>query len=172
VGIGYKHIGTSPFGTDECVIYLQFAAWAVQAMFPESAPIIIGDLSSEGGGHLDPHRSHQSGRDSDVGWYRSDNKALRWFKELPGDQLDVEKSWVFIEALLRTNAVKYIFIDRAIQERLYRQAIQYGWSDLSLQRVFQYPSGQRRTLVRHEPGHKNHFHVRFKCSRDDSDCVP
>ena len=171
-GVGYKHIAHSPFGTDEAVVYLQFAAWVVKSMFSDSPPIVIGDLSKEGGGHLAPHRSHQSGRDADLSWYRSNNRPLRWFRVLKGEDLDVEKSWIFIEALLRTNAVKYIFVDKGIQERLYRQAIQHGWSELSLQRVFQYPTGNRRTLIRHEPGHKNHFHVRFKCSRDDQECVP
>lgn len=170
-GTGYRHIGKHPYGTDECVIYLQYAAWVVNAMYPGTAPVVIGDLSREGGGHLPPHRSHQSGRDADVGLYQTNNVPVRGFKTLTGDDLDLEKTWIFIEALIRTGRVKYIFLDRTIQERLHSYALNYaGWPEESLYRLFQHPSGSKRAIIRHVRSHKNHIHVRFKCSRDDSGC--
>jgi len=170
-GVGYRHIGKHPYGTDECVVYLQFAAWAVNAMFPGTAPVVIGDLSRDGGGYLPPHRSHQSGRDADVGLYRSNNIPVRGFKQLIGSDLDLDKTWTFIEALIRTGRVKYIFLDRTLQERLHSYALNYGgWPAESLYRLFQYPHGNRRAIIRHARSHKNHLHVRFRCSGDDSGC--
>jgi hypothetical protein len=169
-GVGYRHIGDSSFGTDETVTYLRFAAWAVSEQYPHTAPVVVGDLSDERGGHLTPHRSHQSGRDADVGFYRTENRALRWFKTLPNSELDLAKTWTFIEALLRTGAVEYIFIDRSIQEALHGYATKRGFPDDELKRIFQFPGRNKRTLIRHVAGHKNHLHVRFVCPSEDEDC--
>ena len=169
-GPGFRHVGRNPFGTDETVVYLQFAAWAVELLFPKSAPVVIGDISRDGGGHLSPHRSHQSGRDADVGYYARDNKALRHFAVLR-DRLDAEKTWTFVEALLRTRQVQYIFMDRRIQEDLYDHARKSGWSPRVLDGLFQYPAGSKRSVIRHLHGHADHMHVRFRCPPEDADCT-
>ena len=169
-GIGYKHVGGSGYGTDETVAYLRFAAWSVAKAYPNTVPVIIGDLSDDGGGHLKPHRSHQSGRDADVGLYRTQNRPLRWFKTLPIEEIDLEKTWTFIEALLRTGAVQYIFIDTSIQTALYNEARARGFQPDELDRLFQSSKRSRRALIRHVRGHKNHLHVRFLCPRGDEDC--
>ena len=169
-GKGYRHIGDDPYGTSEAVAYLQFAAWAVTLKHPKTVPVVIGDLSAKGGGRLRPHRSHQSGRDADVGLYRTGNRRLKWFRALPASELDVGKTWTLIEALLRTGAVKYIFLDRSIQQQLAAYASRLGWTDAALAQVFQYPGGNRRALIQHVSGHRNHLHVRFVCSPEDSRC--
>jgi murein endopeptidase len=170
-GPGFVHIGDDPYGTDETLAYVQFAAWAVEKMYPGTVPVIVGDISDRNGGRLSPHRSHQSGRDADIGFYAKGNKRLKWFQDL-GDNLDVAKSWVFIEALLRTRAVKWIFIDRSIQKKLYAHARRQGFAQADLERIFQYPGGRKRTLIRHVRGHRNHLHVRFVCPPEDVDCDP
>lgn len=169
-GTGYRHIGDSGFGTDETVAYLRFAAWAVTEQYPNTVPVVIGDLSDEGGGHLRPHRSHQSGRDADVGLYRTKNRKLRWFKTLPKEETDFEKTWAFIEALLRTGAVQYIFLDRSLQESLYEHGLTRGFDKNELDQVFEFPGRSKRAIIRHVRGHKNHLHVRFICPTDDDDC--
>lgn len=168
-GPGFVHTGKSPWGTDETVSYLRYAAWIVSAMYPGTHKLLIRDLSGHGGGHLPPHKSHRSGRDADVGWYFLSNTSGRFFK-VPGDDLDLNKSWTFIEALLRTGSVRFIFIDRGIQKRLYQHALKAGWARDSLDRIFQHPSGAKRPVIRHVRGHRNHMHVRFKCPREDVDC--
>ncbi len=170
-GPGFLHFGRAPFGTDETVAYLRYAAWITQKIHPGTPPIVIRDLSAEAGGALPPHKSHRTGRDADVGWFLKGNRAQRGFSD-PADRLDVEKSWTFVEALLRTGAVKWIFIDRRIQEQLYRHALAQGWDRTSLERIFQYPGARRRTLIRHVRGHKNHLHVRFLCPPADDRCDP
>lgn len=171
-GIGYRHQGKRPFGTDETVVYLQFAAWAVAELFPGTAPVLIQDISDDDGGHAPPHRSHRTGRDVDIGWYHTGNKGLRWLESLDVGELDMAKSWTFIEALLRTGAVQYIFIDKTIQERLHDHLANQGWSRDTLDAVFQYPAENNRAVIRHVRGHKNHMHVRFVCPPEDEDCLP
>ncbi len=169
-GAGFIHNGRHPFGTDETVAYLRFAAWMVTQLYPGTAPVVIQDLSATTGGYLPPHKSHRSGRDVDVGWYRTNNTRMKWFKALPADQLDVAKSWTFIETLLRTGSVKYIFVDRSIQALLYSHALGEGWDRKALNSIFQHPTGSRRAIIRHVRGHKNHLHVRFRCPPEDESC--
>ncbi|NJL71575.1 MAG: hypothetical protein HC888_08140, partial [Candidatus Competibacteraceae bacterium] len=47
-----------------------------------------------------------------------------------------------------------------------------GWSKAKLVDVFQYPDGEfaKHGLVRHEPKHADHLHVRFACVPDDAHC--
>lgn len=168
-GAGFFHIGKHPFGTDETVTYTQYAAWVVAKLFPGTAPVVVGDISRDGGGRLPPHRSHRSGRDVDIGYYARANKKLRWFKALE-DELDSAKTWTLVEALLRTGAIQYIFIDRGIQEQLYRHARAEGWDEATLDAIFQYPGGRKRTIIRHVRGHRNHLHVRFRCPAEDEEC--
>ena len=75
------------------------------------------------------------------------------------------------------STVEYIFLDYRLQRRLYKYAKKVGWSDRALERVFQYrPSGKGgkrslRGIIRHEPGHRNHYHIRVKCPKGDEDCA-
>lgn len=66
-----------------------------------------------------------------------------------------------------------MFIDYAIQKRLYDWAKAEGVSEDKLAWVLQYPRGSRamRGLVRHEPSHQNHIHIRFVCPSGDDKCL-
>lgn len=120
------------------------------------------------------HRSHQSGRDIDIGYFATDDRTLKSFERMDAGDLDVERTWTLVGALLHTGEVHYIFMDYDLQ------AIFYDWlqdSDVdegTLTRIFQYPNGRsaRRGIIRHADGHRDHFHVRFRCSaQDGDDCV-
>ena len=171
-GAGFVHNGKHPYGTDESVAYLQFAAFAVAAMYPGTAPVLIQDLSDQDGGRLPPHRSHRSGRDADVGLYKAGNVRMKWLLDLPPEELDLEKTWAFVEALLRTGAVQNIFLDRTIQKALYDHALANGWTPRALAGVFEHPAANRRALIRHIRGHRNHLHVRVRCPPEDEKCEP
>ena len=88
--------------------------------------------------------------------------------------LDAEKSWALIEAFIMTGYTQYIFMSYKIQEPLYHEALEVGWSEEALGPIFQYPRGPsvRRGLIRHASGHQDHFHIRFKCPPLDSQCIP
>ena len=65
-----------------------------------------------------------------------------------------------------------IFLDFDVQGILYHWAHDHGVSERRLERIFQYPHGRGSSegIVRHEPNHDNHMHVRFKCPSDDTAC--
>jgi len=162
----------APYGTDETVAIITWACLRMERMYPGTVPVVIGNLSRDGGGRLKPHASHQSGRDVDIGYYFLDNDYIKRFKDATPDNLDVEKSWTLIELLLSTHRVQYLFIDKSLQPLLYEEAAARGWTEEELQELFEAPlgAGKRRGLIRHSRGHKHHLHVRFKCDKSDSRC--
>ena len=170
-GVGYRHQGRHPFGTYETVAYVRYAAAWVAERYPGTVPVVVQDLSAERGGRLPPHRSHRSGRDVDIGWYATGNRPLRTLEELSRADFDAEKTWAFVEALLRTGAVQYVFVDRRIQEWLADAARSVGFEDEDLRATFQV-AGNPRAPIRHVRGHVNHMHVRFRCPVGDNECVP
>lgn len=173
-GPGWVHKGSRPYGTDESVLLLAWAITEVGLNYQGTAPLVIGDFSREGGGRVPPHKSHQSGRDVDVGLYAADNEPVRGFKKLPLDAIDYEKTWFLIERLLVTSELQYVFVDYTIQQGLYEAALDAGWDEDGLQALFEYPrgAGTGSAVIRHVRGHADHLHVRFRCPRDDEECKP
>jgi murein endopeptidase len=169
-GPGFVHVGKSVFGTDETVTFIQLAAYAVHDADPSGPPLLVGDLSRDGGGHLSPHKSHRSGRDVDVGLYAADRRPLKRFKALSPRDLDADRTWAFIDVLLRTGAVEYVFVDRGLHRALYDAAERAGWSTASLDKLFEGMSEGRGSIIRHVAGHADHLHVRFRCPTDDVEC--
>jgi penicillin-insensitive murein endopeptidase len=128
----------------------------VQRRFPGTPTLYIGDISRKRGGYLRPHRSHQSGRDADIGYYYRDGAA--WYRRATAENLDCERTWALIEALIEAGDVEYIFIDRSVQSLLHEYAEDNGEDPAWLSVVFGNP---RTAIVRHAGGHRTHLHVRF-----------
>ncbi len=160
------------WGTDETVALLSWVAMEMTRRYPGTVPMVVGDLSNEGGGRLRPHLSHQSGRDADIGYYFVGNERVRHFRTATRKDLDVEKTWTLIELLISTGQTQYLFIDRRFHKLLHRQAIAMGWAEVEARRLFEAPIGKAKKsgLIRHIPGHKHHLHVRFRCPKDDERC--
>ncbi len=166
------------WGTNETVRALKAAIAEVRRKFPKVHDITIGDISRKEGGFLSPHKSHQSGLDVDIGFYfRGQPKAgPRSFLDATRVSLDLEATWAFILALVGSSEeasnVEYMFVGYPVQEKLYKYALSKGVSEAKLDWIFQYPRGSRamRGILRHEPGHTNHIHIRFKCPNGDKAC--
>ncbi|MBT9560716.1 MAG: penicillin-insensitive murein endopeptidase [Myxococcales bacterium] len=167
-GTGFRCTGRNPWGTDETVTFLQLAAYLVHVSHPDGPDVLIGDISAEEGGRLRPHKSHQTGRDADVGLYAASGKTLKSFGSLPPRELDVIRTWTFFEVLLRTGAVRYLFIDRRLHAALESEAASRGLTDEALDKLFESRGGD---VIKHVPGHDDHLHVRFRCPLDDVECV-
>jgi hypothetical protein len=90
--------------------------------------------------------------------------SARRFRPATGKRLDVDRAWQLVDAFLDTGAVRYIFMDYSIQEQIYEHAKSRGVPRSRLDELFQYPRGRRRAygIIRDDPGHDDHFHVRFK----------
>lgn len=164
------------YGTKHAVAHIERAIKAVRKRFPRVHTLAIGDLSQKRGGEISMHRSHQSGRDVDIGFY---------FKKQPkgypdsfvghdGGKLDLAATWALLYAFARTadsaNGVQAIFLDWEVQEKLYEWAKDHGVPVDYLDKVFQYPERGGAGLVRHVDNHHDHFHIRFKCADGDSGC--
>jgi murein endopeptidase len=68
--------------------------------------------------------------------------------------------------------VYMMFLDYDVQKMLYDWARERGVARGVLRWMFQYPRGRHSLtgLIRHEPGHAAHVHVRFQCPPGDEGC--
>jgi murein endopeptidase len=145
------------FATRETVDALALAFRAVRRQFPDSAPARLSHVGAREGGYLRPHRSHQSGRDADIGFfYRGDR--------LPGrgatreKLIDPARNWAMIRTLVIETDVQVILVDQGIQNVLHRHALAIGENPAWLSQIF-------GRIVKHARRHRDHFHVRFYAPR-------
>jgi penicillin-insensitive murein endopeptidase len=146
------------------------------------AVIVAGDLSSKHGGPLAGHRSHQSGRDADVGFFVVDAKGrpktLDRFvafdaegkaKDGSGLRFDDYRNWLLIQMWLRDARaeVKYVFVAAPLRRRLLAFA--------QARPAFRKYVGAAAELLiqpRNSSAHDDHFHVRVACpERQAALCV-
>ena len=146
------------YGTEETIEYLKTAINAVAAAFPDSPKVSIGDISGRNGGYLNPHMSHQSGRDADVGYYYLDGST--WYRRATAQNLDAARTWALVRALVARTDVEMILIDHSIQALLRAEATRVGEDAEWLDSVFR-GKGALPPIIRHAPGHATHLHVRF-----------
>lgn len=165
------------FGTRKLVDTVRDAVAAVRADHPRVHTLAIGDLSARRGGRITEHHSHQSGRDVDVGFYfkRKPKGYPESFAAGSAANLDLAATWDLLVAFARTaddpGGVQAIFLDYDVQGLLHDWARDRGVSATYLDRLFQYPDGRGASgLVRHEPHHDDHFHIRLQCPPGDPGC--
>lgn len=169
--VGGKHVHESElwsivspgfaWGTEETIAYLERAIRSVHEHHPGGHPLQIGHVSAKQGGHLDPHRSHQSGRDVDISYFYQMPARHLWYRRATAHNLDVVRTWAFVRALVTETDVEYIFINTPIQRLIKQHALAAGEDAEWLDSVFQSGSRHRSPIVRHAPGHDTHIHVRF-----------
>jgi murein endopeptidase len=166
------------YGASHVVAYIQRAIAESRRRFPKAHVLAVGDLSQKRGGEITDHHSHQSGRDVDIGLYykKIPNNYPDSFVIADESNLDCEKTLGLIEAFARSHdkagGVQMIFLDFHVQEILVEWAHDHGVDDDHLAWLFQAPHGRGSSagIVRHEPNHADHFHVRFQCPPDDRGC--
>ena len=166
------------FGATHVIGYIQRAVAEQRKKFPKEHVLAIGDISQKGGGEISDHHSHQSGRDVDMGLFYKKKPAdyPDEFVAADEDNLDCEKTLALIEAFAKTHdkpgGVQMIFLDFHVQGILYKWAKAHGADEDHLDWLFQFPHGRgvMDGIVRHEPNHQDHFHVRFQCPPGDGNC--
>ncbi|HOU90024.1 MAG TPA: penicillin-insensitive murein endopeptidase [Polyangiaceae bacterium] len=144
--------------TPESARALRRAVEAVHQEHPGAPPLHLGDASREHGGYLRPHRSHQAGRDVDVGFFYRDGPG--WYLPATAENLDRARTWSLLRALLATGEVEYVFLDQGVQALLAEHAAAAGEDPGWLAELF---GGAARSTapIRHTWGHRTHLHVRF-----------
>jgi LysM repeat protein len=160
------------WGTNETVSALMDGFDHMRSEFSDLPRVRVHDLSLEEGGPIDDHHSHQSGRDADIGYYHTGCRRDCEYQSFRASNLDLERQWALFDFWIERDMVQYIFMDYAYQEVMYEWLEEQGESRSRLSRVFQYPRGRdvASGVIRHEPNHANHMHVRFACASGDDDC--
>lgn len=146
------------YTTPEVVGALLDAVEDVRQQYPDTCDIYTGDFSQQDGGRMPHHRSHQNGRDVDLGMYAKGNRYLDRFVPMNQANLDVPKTWQLVENLLRSQKIQYIFLDKRVQRLLYDYAASRGKSRAYLDTLF---GNARGATIQHLRGHQDHMHVRF-----------
>lgn len=150
------------FATTETVTFIEAAVEEVERRYPGSPRLVIGDLSRTDGGKLNRHRSHQSGRDVDLGFYFLGGEPQTFLKGVvkgKPKQLDVERTWALVRALVTETDVDRIFLDRQIQRVLHAHALATGEPRAWLDDIF--GRGGDKGIIQHERRHLDHMHARF-----------
>jgi penicillin-insensitive murein endopeptidase len=168
------------WGLEPLVGMIDRAARQVRRQYPESV-MSVGHLSRRGGGEIDRHASHESGRDADIGFYvvndqkkpvyeqhfvafTADGKAPSW----PGAHFDDARNWALVSALVSDPAarVTHIFVAAPLRTRLLAYAEKMGVSQ---------PIRIRASEVLAQPHgalpHDDHFHVRIACPSHMQGCI-
>ncbi|MCP3097466.1 penicillin-insensitive murein endopeptidase [Myxococcus sp. K15C18031901] len=156
---GPEWIVVSPEGayaTQESVDYLATAIREVRARFPLAPPLRVNGMSNKEGGYMRPHKSHQNGRDIDVGFYYPTVDPIR--EREREKVIDVALNWAFVRAVVTKTDIQLILVDRRVQKVLYDHALAVGEDKAWLDSLFNDgPSG----IIKHARRHRDHFHLRF-----------
>ena len=146
---------------------------------PGSPPLGVGNLSRARGGSIAPYsRSHQSGRDADLAFYRLDRRGrpvaaedLDAFDDRGrgpgGTTFDAVRGFTLVEALVTDPVidVRWIFVSRPLRALLLAEGRRRGAPEAVLRRA---------AAVLHQPSdappHADHFHLRIRCAAGERGC--
>ena len=156
---GIEPAGDHPFGTEAVVRSIERAVREVRRCFPDTPKLHVGDISRKEGGWLKPHKSHQAGLDADIGYYYLGGAA--WYQQAGAANLDRARTWALVRALVESENVEMIFMDRAVQRLLREHAATIDEGDRA-DTLFEGEEHRRDAVIRHASGHGGHFHVRFR----------
>lgn len=169
-----RHPNGAHWGLPRLVGMLERAAKRVNRLHDGSV-LVVGDLSQRAGGEISGHKSHESGRDADVGFFFMTEKggAAKKADFLPVDEkgtakkkarlrFDDARNWTLVESFLtdKEARIEHIFVSAEIRARLLTYARQKGTY---------LPLLHRAALTLKQPRigltHDDHFHVRIACPK-------
>lgn len=142
--------------TEETADAVIGAANQLRAWFPDGAPVRVGQVSGPEGGFLPPHRTHQSGRDVDIGLFYPGEEPFRVRER--EKVMDVAMNWAFVKAMLVHGDVQFVLLDWRVQNVLYAYALRQGEDRAWLDSLFKAGPG---SIFHHAPRHRDHFHIRY-----------
>lgn len=166
-----RSVGVHKFGVPELVDMLTRSAEKV-AKKHKGSVLTVADLSRRGGGDVEGHRSHESGRDADVAFYLRKGKkpfvAQRFVtvdedltvKKVPGVSFDAERNWDLVHAWITDPHahVLQIFVANHLKKRLLEEATRSGAPENVIRRATDVMVQPKNALP-----HDDHFHVRVAC---------
>ncbi|MEO8179666.1 MAG: penicillin-insensitive murein endopeptidase [Deltaproteobacteria bacterium] len=160
------------YGHPSLVLMLYRTAKQIARQSPGSV-LLVGDLSREFGGPLSGHKSHQSGRDADVGFFVTDSKGrpqnsrrLLAFdtagraRDGSGVRFDDYRNWLLVQLWLKDERaeLEHVFVASHLRKRL----LNFARARPAFSR---YVEGAAQFLRQPANGlpHDDHFHVRIAC---------
>jgi len=155
---GEEWIVVSPertWATQETIDALIRAIREVRAEHPKAPRLRVNQISASDGGYMRPHKSHQSGRDVDLGFYYPTEEPIRVRER--ERHIDLALNWALIKALVVHTDVQMILVDKRVQKVLREYALTHGEDAKWVDSLFLGNS----PLIKHARGHRDHFHVRF-----------
>jgi len=156
------------WGTESTVRAIAEGYLHVAEAHPGGGTPLIADLSRRRGGYAPPHRSHRSGRDVDATYYRLDPTLTGTWSHVTAATMDVERQWALFAYWIEREQVDFIFVSPSISRALEVHARSIGVPEATLARTF--GTGLYDGIIRHERGHADHYHARFRCADGDERC--
>ena len=172
--------GDVRWGLGPLIMLIDRGARIVRHQFPD-AVMSVGHISRAGGGEIDRHASHESGRDADIGFYvrgqtgralyaehfvpfRADGTAPSW----PGAYFDDAKNWALVSSFVNEAParVTYIFVASPLRARLLAYAEKVGAPVSARNKAAELMVQPRGSLP-----HDDHFHVRIGCPAGMTGCI-
>ncbi len=165
------------FGADQLVDLIMKMSSKVKNAFSFSERLQIGDMSSEKGGQLGGHSSHQNGLDVDISYLRKDKREQDpWFtagSKTGFDEsfvdnsgfsknFDVERNWFVLKEFVKTGKVQRIFVDGILKAGFCKYTKSKGIYEENIEVL-------RR--LRAWPLHDDHMHVRMFCPAGSNACM-
>ncbi|HEY3494649.1 MAG TPA: penicillin-insensitive murein endopeptidase [Polyangiaceae bacterium] len=167
--------GGRTYGHPALVLMLERSARQLGRQVP-GARLLIGDLSRESGGPLSGHRSHESGRDADVGFMVLNSAGrpvtLNRFVAFDADGkardgsayvFDDYGNWLLVQLWLKDDRadIQHVFVASHLRQRL----LAFARARPALRKYV-----DQAAALLHEPrnaaDHDDHFHVRIRCPED------
>lgn len=160
------------YGHPALVLMLHRTAKQIAHQSPGSV-LLVGDLSREFGGPLTGHKSHQSGRDADVGFFVTDRdgkplnarRLLRFDKDgnardKSGLRFDDYRNWLLVQLWLKDSRadLEHVFVARHLRQRL----LDFARARPAFRH---HVAGASQFLRQPTNGlpHDDHFHIRIAC---------
>ncbi len=168
------------WGVKELVSAIDHAAKEVRKRYPD-AVLGVGHLSQKGGGSIDRHASHESGRDADLAFYLSDVAGQPIWKDrfltirpdgiAASDshaRFDEGRNWALVSALATDPKarVTHIFVANHLRTRLLAYGARVGAKASVRARVAEVLMQPTHALP-----HDDHFHVRVACPPGSPACI-
>lgn len=159
------------FASRELIETVTKIADQMKKAFPGGEKLLINDVSSEKGGFLRGHVSHQNGLDIDIGYLRHlkpGDYASYWRYFTNGESVhkdfDRTRNWLLMQKFVASKRVARIFVDKLIKWEYCEQHRKGEIRDTKL---------NREVLRRLRPSrlHRNHLHVRFYCPDSTYFCI-
>lgn len=164
VGDYHKRKGLN-YATIEMINALEISGCAV--LSKHGSRVQVMDLSWKDGGPRQRGASeggHVRGLDADVAFMcKTNGKA---YPCNSASRFDPASTWTLIKSIAKYSDAQFIFLDQPLIEKLeaYTKAVEPREFTNG---IFK---GEGR-LLRHWPGHDDHFHIRIRCPSDDRQCI-